>query len=106
MCPPATGILSKKAPPQGDNFKGRFIPGGTEVGQCIWGVQRSKSIYGDDSDLFRPERWLEAKGPRLKRMERSLGLNWGHGKFSCLGKHIAILELNKIFFEVSDAFKT
>jgi len=101
ICPPATGILSKKAPPGGENFKGRFIPGGVEIGQCAWGLQRSKDVYGDDSELFRPERWLEAKGRKLERMEKSLGLIWGYGKFSCLGKHIAFLELNKIFFEVS-----
>ena len=104
ICPPATGILSKKAPPNGDTFKGTFIPGGTEIGQCAWGLQRSKEVYGEDSMLFRPERWLEAKGEKLERMEESLGLIWGHGKFSCLGKHIAFLELNKIFFEVSSQF--
>ena len=101
ICPPATGILSKKAPPEGESFKGRFIPGGVEIGQCAWGLQRSKDVYGDDSELFRPERWLEAKGKKLEKMEKSLGLIWGYGKFSCLGKHIAFLELNKIFFEVS-----
>jgi cytochrome P450 len=101
ICPPATGILSKKAPPNGENFKGRFIPGAVEIGQCAWGVQRSKQVYGDDSEIFRPERWLEAKGEKLEKMEKSLGLIWGYGKFSCLGKHIALLQLNKIFFEVS-----
>jgi cytochrome P450 len=103
ICPPTTGILSKKAPPKGEYFKGRFIPGGVEIGQCSWGLQRSQQVYGEDIDLFRPERWLEAKGEDLERMERSLGLIWGYGKFSCLGKHIAFLELNKIFFEVRPA---
>jgi cytochrome P450 len=70
ICPPATGILSKK-------------------------------VYGDDSMIFRPERWLEAEGEDLKKMEKSLGLIWGYGRYSCLGKHTAFLELNKIFFEVS-----
>jgi len=100
ICPPTTGILSKKTPPAGENFKGKFIPGGVEIGQCAWGLQRSKVVYGDDSDCFRPERWLEAKGEKLERMEKSLSLIWGYGKFSCLGKHIALLELNKVFFEV------
>lgn len=104
ICPPATGILSKKVPPKGENFKGRFIPGGVEIGQCAWGVQRSKEVYGNDSELFRPERWLEAEGAELERMEKSLGLIWGYGKFSCLGKHIAFLELNKIFFEVCSLY--
>jgi cytochrome P450 len=101
LCPPATGMLSKKSPPQGDTFNGRFIPGGVEIGQCIWGVERSKTVFGEDSMVFRPERWLEAKVERLENMEKSVALVWGYGKYSCLGKGIAYLELNKVFFEVS-----
>ena len=101
ICPPATGALSKKVPPGGDTFKGRFIPGGVEIGQCAWGLQRSTEVYGEDSMIFRPERWLAAEGKKLARMESSLGLIWGYGKYSCLGKHIALLELNKVLFEVS-----
>ena len=51
--------------------------------------------------LFRPERWLEANGEQSHQMERSLRLAWGHGKYSCLGKNIALMNLNKAFFEVS-----
>ena len=101
MWPPATGLLSKKTPPEGDTINGIFVPGGIDIGQCAWGVQRSKSVYGEDSMLFRPERWLEAEGTRREKMEKSLGLVWGYGKYSCLGKQIALLELNKVFFEVS-----
>lgn len=101
LCPPATGMLSKKTPPEGDTVNGRFIPGGVEIGQCIWGVERSKEVFGQDSGMFRPERWLEAKGEQLEKMEKSVNLVWGYGKYSCLGKHIAYLELNKVFFEVS-----
>jgi cytochrome P450 len=101
ICPPATGILSKTVPAGGDTFKGRFIPGGTDIGQCLWAIQRSTEVYGHDSMAFRPERWLEAEGEQLERMEKSLALNWGYGKFSCLGKGIAMLELNKVFFEVN-----
>ena len=101
MCPPATGMLNKRTPPEGDTINGRFVPGGVDIGQCIWGVQRSKDVYGQDSMLFRPERWLEANGEQLENMEKSVGLVWGYGKYSCLGKNIAFLELNKAFFEVS-----
>jgi len=104
ILPPASGLLSKKTPPQGDTINGIFVPGGIDIGQCAWGLQRSKAVYGEDAMMFRPERWLEAeKYPeRLEMMERSLGLVWGHGKYSCPGKAIAWLEFNKVYFQVSD----
>lgn len=104
MCPPATGLLSKKTPPEGDTINGRFVPGGTDIGQCAWGLQRSKIVYGEDSMLFRPERWLEAKGEKLEKMEKSVGLVWGFGKYSCLGKNISWLEMDKVFFELLTRF--
>ena len=100
MWPPASGLLSKKTPPEGDTINGVFVPEGTDIGQCAWAVQRSKKVYGVDSMVFRPERWLEAKGEELERMEKSLGLIWGYGKYSCLGTSIAWLKLYKCIFEV------
>ena len=92
--------MSKVVPPEGDTINGLFIPGGTEIAKNDWAIQRDKKVYGEDSMLFRPERWLEAKGERLEKMERSLGLAWGYGKYSCLGKNIALMVLNKAFVEV------
>ena len=100
MYPPAVGLMSKKTPPEGDTINGVFVPGGIDIGQCAWGVQRSKKVYGEDSMVFRPERWLEAEGERLELMEKSLTLVWGYGKYSCLGKGIAWMKLNKCLFEV------
>lgn len=101
ILPPATSPLPKKTPPEGDIIHGRFVPGGVEIAQCAWGLQRRKDIYGEDNMLFRPERWLEAEGTKLEQMERTMGLVWGYGKFSCLGKNIAWLEMSKVIFEVS-----
>jgi cytochrome P450 len=98
--PVAIGLMSKVVPPEGDTINGLFIPGGTEIAKNDWAIQRDKKVYGEDSMLFRPERWLEAKGERLEKMERSLGLAWGYGKYSCLGKNIALMVLNKAFVEV------
>ena len=99
--PPITGLMSKQVPPQGDTFKGIWLPGGTKIGNCTWGVLRRKDIWGEDSDTFRPERWLEAEGERLKEMESVVEFVFGFGKYQCLGRNIAFLELNKVFVEVS-----
>lgn len=99
--PPVTGLMSKTVPPGGDILNGVFVPGGTEVGYCAWGLQRIKSIYGEDADMFRPERWLECDADKLKEMNRNVELVFVYGKWQCPGKDVAAIELNKVFVEVS-----
>jgi cytochrome P450 len=99
--PPVTGLMSKTVPKGGDTLGGVFVPGGTEVGYCAWGLQRIKSIYGEDADIFRPERWLDADVDRVKEMERTVDLVFVYGKWQCPGKSVAAIELNKVFVEVS-----
>lgn len=99
--PPVTGLMSKTVPKCGDTLGGIFVPGGTEVGYCAWGLQRIRSIYGEDADVFRPERWLEADQHRLKEMEKTVELVFVYGKWQCPGKNVAAIELNKVFVEVS-----
>lgn len=99
--PPATGLGSKLVPPGGDTFKGVFLPGGTKVGANYWAFLRRTDVFGPDATLFRPERWLEAGPEQLANMEKVQELVWGYGKYVCLGRSVALIELNKIFVEVS-----
>jgi cytochrome P450 len=103
--PPATGLISKTTPPSGDTLNGIFVPGGTDIGYNAWGVHRNRDVFGRDSELFRPERWLEATGEKLAAMERTIDLIFGHGKYQCLGKNVAWMELNKILFELIRQFE-
>ena len=100
MFPPAPSILSKIVPPGGDILEGKFVPGGTNIGICIKGVQRNKGVFGEDADIFRPERWLEAQGERLSRMDKTADLVFGWGRYQCLGRNVALIELRKVFVEV------
>jgi len=60
------------------------LPGGTVVGINAWVVQRDRSVYGEDADEYRPERWLEAGEEELKGMERAF-LAFGMGMRMCIG---------------------
>jgi cytochrome P450 len=104
MWPPVTGLISKEAPKGGDSIHGQFIPAGTKVAYCAWGVFRNKEIWGDDAVVFRPERWLEAGESELKVMESTAELLFAPGRWQCLGKSIALMELNKVFVEVCEFF--
>lgn len=98
--PPVTGMLSKMVPAGGVEWKGVRLPAGTQVGFGVWSAMRAPDSWGSDADEFRPERWLEASPDQLRNMEATLSLVFGSGKWSCLGKDTALMELNKVFVEV------
>lgn len=102
MFPPLISLASKQVPVGGDVVNGYFVPGGTQIGHNMFGVGRLKSFWGEDADVFRPERWLEAGSgtEREREMQAVLDLNFGSGKYQCLGKNIANMELNKVFVEI------
>ena len=81
--------------PSGTTICGTFVPGGTIVGVNPWVVQRDPGIYGRDSHIYRPERWLEASDEKVKEMGRTL-FQFGAGEHICLGKNISILEMYKL----------
>ncbi|KAK2609238.1 hypothetical protein QQS21_002172 [Conoideocrella luteorostrata] len=103
--PPVAGLMAKQAPSEGDHWKGVFIPGGTRIGSCAWGIFRREDIWGEDSKEFRPERWLESTPESLRRMEDALDLIFSHGRWQCLGRPIALVELNKIFVQLLRQFE-
>lgn len=101
MHPPVAGLMAVMVPPGGDVLCGLGVPEGTEVGWSAFALQRREDIYGDDAGCFRPERWLEADGDRLRAMEATWELIFKYGKWQCLGKPVALIEINKLFVEVS-----
>lgn len=78
------------------------LPERTKIGYCAWGVFRNKEIFGDDVNVFRPERWLEEFNSTEKIRERELTMEliFGYGRWQCLGKNVAMIKLNKVFVEV------
>ena len=106
--PPISDIAPKKVPAGGDTVvvDGRavFLPGGTNVGYSVFGLHHSKALFGADAEHFRPERWIPDENgsvdpDRLDEMRRTTELIFGYGKYQCLGKAIASLEITKVLFE-------
>ena len=107
MFPPSVGHNYKEVPKSGATVCGYRLPGGTQVGINILRMMRDPETFGPDAEVFRPERWLEAaeRDPaEYKEMAATVDLAFGHGKFQCLGKAIAAMELNKVFVELLRQF--
>lgn len=104
VMPPVANIFSRDIPPQGDTVKIKgqevFLPGGANIGYSAYAMHRSPEIYGEDAKAFRPERWFEEDQDKLAVMLRTNELIFGHGKYQCLGKPVAQIEIGKVIFEV------
>ena len=102
ICPPITGVMPKDVPPEGDTYNGQFIPGGTAIGFSMVGMLTDNKVFGEDAETFRPERFLEDSDERLLQLRTSVvDAAFGFGRWRCLGKNIAQMELNKVIPEVS-----
>jgi len=105
LWPPATAVLPKVSTSD-QVVCGVRIPAGTNVAWAPFTFLRCRETFGDDADLFRPERWLSVSVKndenRRKIMEQTAMMEFASGsRWECLGKGVALVELNKVFVEVS-----
>lgn len=100
MWPPISG-LAAKASAKDEVICGKLVPARTYVAWAIFGAMRDKAVFGDDADVFKPERWIGRDEKKLREMESAQGLVFNAGtRWECLGKRLAYLELGKVLFEV------
>ncbi|KAJ2998564.1 hypothetical protein NUW58_g281 [Xylaria curta] len=100
MVPPAITGFPKKVPAGGDTLCEKFVPEGTDIFVNFWSMLRNKEVFGDDAEVFRPERFLECSEEKRSELMRNIDLAFGHGRWQCPGKTLAWLELNKVFVEI------
>lgn len=100
---PAAGLpLERIVPPAGAEIAGHHIPGGTTVGCSAWIIHRRPEVFGEDVDIYRPDRWLvdqtkdvERERERIKEMNATM-FHFGMGPRTCIGKNISLLEIYKL----------
>ncbi|KAK3330032.1 cytochrome P450 86A1 [Apodospora peruviana] len=103
--PPVTGFMPKVCDTE-EIVCGKRIPPGTNVCWEPISVLRNKGAFGEDAECFRPDRWIEEQSEdKRSTMERVQGFLWGtSSRWECLGKTIALIELNKVFVELLRRF--
>ncbi|KAJ5611906.1 hypothetical protein N7528_009011 [Penicillium herquei] len=81
----------------------RYVPAGCVVGINPYVVGRNKSVFGENADTFRPERWLrdekletEEEFQQRLHLMNNTDLAFGGGSRICIGKHLAPLEVHKV----------
>ncbi|KAF4978072.1 hypothetical protein FZEAL_5498 [Fusarium zealandicum] len=105
MLPGVSMTMERYVPAEGFALpNGDYLPKGTIVGMSPYILARNKSVYGEDADLFRPERWLrdeeggeseESFQKRLLSMNQT-DLSFGGGSRTCIGKYMGLFQTYKV----------
>ncbi|KAJ9606466.1 Cytochrome p-450 [Cladophialophora chaetospira] len=95
--------LERVVPAGGAEMCGHYLPAGTIVGMHAWVIHRNQTIFGQDAEDFRPERWLSGDATKVKAMDQHL-MTFGGGNRTCLGKNISMLEMTKFVPQILRVF--
>lgn len=88
----------RRVPPSGTQLGGYFMPGGTTVTCQSWSIHRDASIF-PSPDKFDYTRWMPGK---ITPEVTASFVPFGAGTRSCIGKHLAMMELRygaAVFFQ-------
>ncbi|KAL2865600.1 cytochrome P450 [Aspergillus lucknowensis] len=96
-------VFERVAPDGGYTLPdGRYIPAGTKVGINPSVTNRDYTVFGQDADIFRPDRWLRQESEaaeeyqeRHRRMNDTCNFVFGGGRI-CMGRYLAMLEIKKL----------
>ncbi|KAI1189692.1 cytochrome P450 [Nemania serpens] len=89
---------------------GTFLPEKAVVVWSLWAMNRSKITWGEDADVFRPERWLAENGKLVAKSPSEFPVFYG-GQRTCLGKRMAeiigtqVIATMVMMFEFTPAFR-
>ncbi|KAK6454119.1 cytochrome P450 52A12 (DH-ALK2) [Scheffersomyces xylosifermentans] len=83
-----------------DGLSPVLVKKGQSVFYSVYAMHRTKEIYGQDADLFRPERWFE---PTVKKLGWSF-LPFNGGPRICLGQQFALTEASYVIIRLAQMF--
>ncbi|KKK20298.1 hypothetical protein ARAM_002428 [Aspergillus rambellii] len=92
--PPFCLPFERVVPKGGIVIGGQYFPQGTVVGMSPYVVNRHKPTFGEDAEIWNPDRWMVPE-EKKRKLEASV-MTFGAGRRVCLGRHVALLELKKI----------
>ncbi|EJD03518.1 cytochrome P450 monooxygenase pc-bph [Fomitiporia mediterranea MF3/22] len=82
--------LQRIVPEGGLTISGKWFPEGTIVSVPTYTIHRDPKVWGEDVDVFRPERWLEGDHSAMSKTLNTFSI----GPRACVGRNLALLELH------------
>ena len=70
--PPFCLPFERVVPQGGVTICGRYFAAGTVVGMSPYVINRHRPTFGEDAEVWRPERWLEHDDEHRRKLEHSV----------------------------------
>ncbi|PVF96183.1 cytochrome P450 [Serendipita vermifera] len=86
---PPTPIGVPHATSEADIWKGYYIPKDSIVYCNLGCIQRDPTLWGEDADVYNPNRFLADVNPQFKELPELFSTVFGFGKRICPGRHLA-----------------
>jgi len=84
--------LPRVVPEGGLTILGQFFPAGTIVSVPSYTIHRDTSVWGEDVEAYRPDRWFERDQAAMQKTFNPFSV----GPRACVGRNLASLELQII----------
>ncbi|KAG6849324.1 hypothetical protein H0H93_009416 [Arthromyces matolae] len=84
--------LPRVLPAGGLTVSGVYFPEGTVVSVPSYSIHRDADVWGEDTEVYRPERWFEEKDNRQEKIQKTFN-PFSTGPRACVGRNLAMLEL-------------
>lgn len=88
----APGSLPRAVPEGGATLGGHFIPEGITVSTQSWTMHRDENVF-PSPDVFDASRWLKSENTNSQSLAQMTFSPFGAGARTCLGIHLAYMEL-------------
>ena len=98
LSPAVSMVLPRYVSSGGMLIGSTWIPDGTEVSANPFVLHRDKTIFGEDAEVFNPDRWL-GDANQVRTMEKYFFV-FGYGSRKCIGRHLAVFKAQKFFVQV------
>ncbi|TFK69827.1 cytochrome P450 [Pluteus cervinus] len=86
---PALPLAAPHATCEDDVYRGYAIPKGTTVVGNSWAMLRDESLFGPETDVFKPERFLTQDRDALDPSVPDPEMAFGFGRRLCAGRFVA-----------------
>ncbi|RYO97542.1 hypothetical protein DL765_011143 [Monosporascus sp. GIB2] len=98
---PPSSALQPHRSDEDELICGVKVPAQTDVVWAPFTLMRNKAVFGEDADMFNPDRWTDAEPGRFREMELTQGMVFFNGsRWECMGKRLAYMEITKTLFEL------